>query len=177
MYPMEHIWTIVMLEICKHTFYAYLSRIWKMMQFTRTLPSLRMEPSWKGFRVIVFFSDRQKMLKQPNKSCFFQTTSIVKIVLSTLSIKPPFFKVPSIKSIINLDKKSSSPSPSSSMSTTSSGTSTVHFDGSNQMTIDRRQEIAAEAQDITLRSHYLFQQRNSDNVKFNHVKIQLQVDV
>ena len=34
MYPMEHIWTIVMLEICKHTFYAYLSRIWKMMQFT-----------------------------------------------------------------------------------------------------------------------------------------------
>ena len=33
MYPMEHIWTIVMLEICKHTFYAYLSRIWKMMQF------------------------------------------------------------------------------------------------------------------------------------------------
>ena len=45
------------------------------------------------------------MLKQPNKSCFFQTTSIVKIVLSTLSIKPPFFKVPSIKSIISLDKK------------------------------------------------------------------------
>ena len=35
MNPMEHIWTIVMLEICKHTFYAYLSRIWKMMQFTR----------------------------------------------------------------------------------------------------------------------------------------------
>ena len=34
MYPMEHIWTIVMLEICNHTFYAYLSRIWKMMQFT-----------------------------------------------------------------------------------------------------------------------------------------------
>ena len=34
MYPMEHIWTIVMLEICKHTFYAYLSQIWKMMQFT-----------------------------------------------------------------------------------------------------------------------------------------------
>ena len=34
MYPMEHIWTIVMLEICKHTFYAYLSRFWKMMQFT-----------------------------------------------------------------------------------------------------------------------------------------------
>ena len=34
MYPMEHIWTIVMLEICKHTFYVYLSRIWKMMQFT-----------------------------------------------------------------------------------------------------------------------------------------------
>ena len=32
------------------------------------------------------------------------------------------------------------------------GTSTVQFDGSNQMTIDRRQEIAAEAQDITLRS-------------------------
>ena len=32
MYPMEHIWTIVMLEICKHTFYDYLSRIWKMMQ-------------------------------------------------------------------------------------------------------------------------------------------------
>ena len=31
MYPMEHIWTIVMLEICKHTFYAYLSRIWKMI--------------------------------------------------------------------------------------------------------------------------------------------------
>ena len=31
------------------------------------------------------------------------------------------------------------------------GTSTVQFDGSNQMTIDRRQEIAAEAQDITLR--------------------------
>ena len=31
---MEHIWTIVMLEMCKHTFYAYLSRIWKMMQFT-----------------------------------------------------------------------------------------------------------------------------------------------
>ena len=24
MYPMEHIWTIVMLEICNHTFYAYL---------------------------------------------------------------------------------------------------------------------------------------------------------
>ena len=119
------------------------------------------------------------MLKQPNKSCFFQTTSIVKIVLSTLSIKPPFFKVPSIKSIINIDKKSSPPSSSSSswaVSTTSSGTSTVHFDGSNQMTIDRRQEIAAEAQDITLRSHSLFQQRNSDNVKFNHVKIQLRVD-
>ena len=118
------------------------------------------------------------MLKQPNKSCFFQTTSIVKIVLSTLSIKPPFFKVPSIKSIISLDKKSSSWSSwPPAMSTTSSGTSTVHFDGSNQMTIDRRQEIAAEAQDITLRSHSLFQQRNSDNVKFNHVKIQLRVDV
>ena len=35
MHRMEHIWTIVMLEICKYTFYAYLSRIWKMMQFTR----------------------------------------------------------------------------------------------------------------------------------------------
>jgi leucine-rich repeat transmembrane neuronal protein 1/2 len=35
--------------------------------------------------------------------------------------------------------------------TCSRGTSTVQFDGSNQMTIDRRQEIAAEAQDITLR--------------------------
>ena len=34
MHRMQHIWTIVMLEICKHTFYAYLSRIWKMMQFT-----------------------------------------------------------------------------------------------------------------------------------------------
>ena len=103
---------------------------------------------------------------------------IVKIVLSTLSIKPPFFKVPSIMSIISLDKKSSSWSSwPPAMSTTSSGTSTVHFDGSNQMTIDRRQEIAAEAQDITLRSHSLFQQRNSDNVKFNHVKIQLRVDV
>ena len=32
---MEHIWTMVMLKICKHTFYAYLSRIWKLMQFTR----------------------------------------------------------------------------------------------------------------------------------------------
>ena len=31
MHHMEHIWT---LKICKHTFYASLSRIWKMMQFT-----------------------------------------------------------------------------------------------------------------------------------------------
>ena len=35
MHHMEHIWTIVMLKICKHTFYAYLSRIWKLMQITR----------------------------------------------------------------------------------------------------------------------------------------------
>ena len=34
MHHMAHIWTTVMLEICKHTFYAYLSQIWKMMQFT-----------------------------------------------------------------------------------------------------------------------------------------------
>ena len=34
MHHMEHIWTMVMLKICKHTFYAYLSRIWKLMQFT-----------------------------------------------------------------------------------------------------------------------------------------------
>ena len=34
MYPMEHIWTIVMFEICKYPFYTYLSQIWKMMQFT-----------------------------------------------------------------------------------------------------------------------------------------------
>ena len=34
MHHMEHIWTMVVLKICKHTFYAYLSRIWKMMQFT-----------------------------------------------------------------------------------------------------------------------------------------------
>ena len=33
MHHLKHIWTIVMLKICKHTFYAYLSRIWKMMQF------------------------------------------------------------------------------------------------------------------------------------------------
>ena len=29
MHHMEHIWTIVMLEIWKHTFYRYLLRIWK----------------------------------------------------------------------------------------------------------------------------------------------------
>ena len=34
MHHMEHNWTMVMLKICKHTFYTYLSRIWKMMQFT-----------------------------------------------------------------------------------------------------------------------------------------------
>ena len=31
------------------------------------------------------------------------------------------------------------------------GTLTVQFDGANHMTIDRRREVAAEAQDITLR--------------------------
>ena len=31
---MKHIWIMVMLKICKHTFYAYVSRIWKLMQFT-----------------------------------------------------------------------------------------------------------------------------------------------
>ena len=35
MHHLKHIWTIVMLKICKNTFYTYLSRIWKMMQFTR----------------------------------------------------------------------------------------------------------------------------------------------
>ena len=35
MHHIEHIWTMVVLKICKHTFYAYLSRIWKLMHFTR----------------------------------------------------------------------------------------------------------------------------------------------
>ena len=33
MHHMEHIWTMVMLKFCNHTFYAYLSQIWKLMQF------------------------------------------------------------------------------------------------------------------------------------------------
>ena len=63
MHHMEHIRTIVMFKICKHTFYAYLSRIWKMMQFTRFirkvfatkillsgkfLPFLTLISSWTG---------------------------------------------------------------------------------------------------------------------------------
>ena len=35
MHHMEHIWTMVVLKICKHTFYAYFSQIWKLMHFTR----------------------------------------------------------------------------------------------------------------------------------------------
>ena len=35
MHHVEHIWTIVVLKICKHTFNAYLLRIWKLMHFTR----------------------------------------------------------------------------------------------------------------------------------------------
>ena len=35
MHHMEHIWTIVMLKICKHTFYAFVLRNWTMMQFMR----------------------------------------------------------------------------------------------------------------------------------------------
>ena len=50
MYPMEHIWTIVMLEICKHTFYAYLSQIWKMMQYTRFI--------WKVFATKILLSGK-----------------------------------------------------------------------------------------------------------------------
>ena len=34
MHRMKHIWIMVMLKICKHTFYTYVSRIWKLMQFT-----------------------------------------------------------------------------------------------------------------------------------------------
>ena len=35
MHHMEHIWTMVMLKICKHTFYANLSQIWKFTRFIR----------------------------------------------------------------------------------------------------------------------------------------------
>ena len=37
MQPMEHIWTMLMLKICKNTLYAYVSRIWKLTRFTRLI--------------------------------------------------------------------------------------------------------------------------------------------
>ena len=34
---MGHIWTMLMLKICKHTMYAYVSRIRKLTRFTRLI--------------------------------------------------------------------------------------------------------------------------------------------
>ena len=65
MHPVENIWTTLMLKICKHTLYAYLSRIWKSMQFTRFIQKIfvtKILPSGN----FLFFSDSDQKDKKQN---------------------------------------------------------------------------------------------------------------
>ena len=55
MHHMEHIWTIVIIKICKHTFYAYLSQIWKMMQYTHYIRIVFASKILLSRKILFFF--------------------------------------------------------------------------------------------------------------------------
>ena len=71
MYPLEHIWTIVMLEIFKHTFYAYLSRIWKKVQFTGFNPESFCDKNLAIRKVFAFSDSDESKHSMPWVCCAF----------------------------------------------------------------------------------------------------------
>ena len=73
MHHMENIWTIVILKICKHTFYAYLSRI-SQLSFEMYLIRLR------------YLAPDGQADPTPEKDTFSHSLSLARLLTHTLCV-------------------------------------------------------------------------------------------